>query len=341
MKNTISITREAPQKNRCKELILFGSCTVDWGSKSITETYAKTLNADITVRLTKGFKQMRLLEILKMWAFLFQHRDANCTIICMHRAPTLIAGLFPLPRKGRWITIISSNASCPYVLSKVKRVINDWIYRIAFRRFDAVYSPFPPFCAYYNAQGAQVQLCRYPLPFPVEVIRERTESNTIRVLFIGAAYKRKGGELLLDFWAANPPPGASLTFVCPSPPQSEAKNVRYETNIIIGTDAHRDLLRSHDIMILPTFREPFGFVLLEAINFGLCTITTEVAGAADLVRESGGIVAADPASAITELARICSNPKEVEERKRVCREFVLKYDEEIRQSLTSMLQMKF
>ncbi len=332
------MTREAPQKNRCKELILFGSCA-DWGTKSITEAYARNLNADITIRLSKGFKKMRLSEILSLWIFLYRHRGEHCRIICLHRAPTLIAGLFPFPRKARWIACIDSNASCPYILSKSKRLFNDWIYRMAFRRLDAIYSAFDPFAVYYNLQGMNLQPCRYPLPYPVESVAEHTESSTIRVLFIGAAYKRKGGDLLLDFWAANPPAGASLTFVCPTPPRLEAKSVRYETTITTGNFAHRDLLRSHDIMILPTFRDPFGFALLEAINFGLFTITTEVAGAADLVRESGGIVAADPASAIEELARICRNPEEVEKRKRACREFLVMYDAQIQQAHATMLEM--
>jgi glycosyltransferase involved in cell wall biosynthesis len=339
MKKTIWITRGAPQERRSGELILFGSCTEDWGTKSITETYAKSLEPDITIRLTKGFKKMRLKEILSLWIFLFRHRGEHCRIVCLHRAPTLIAGLFPFPRKARWITVIESNASCPYVLSKAKRLFNDWIYRIVFRRLDAVYSPFGPFCDYYNAQGAKIQPCRYPLPYPAQAVAERTESDTIRVLFIGAAYKRKGGDLLLDYWAANAPAGATLTFVCPSPPRSEAQNVRYETSITTGTEAHRDLLRSHDIMILPTFRDPFGFALLEAMNFGLCAITTQVAGAADLVLESGGIVSADPAKAIQELARICKNPDEVAARKQACREFLLAYDAQIQQAHATMLEM--
>lgn len=41
MKPTIYITRSALQRQRYAELMLFGSCTEDWGTKSIIKTSAR------------------------------------------------------------------------------------------------------------------------------------------------------------------------------------------------------------------------------------------------------------------------------------------------------------
>jgi glycosyltransferase involved in cell wall biosynthesis len=322
---------------RTKKIILFGSCTEDWGTKSITEAYAHLLSPSITIRLDRGLKRMRPMEILKHWRFLYTQRSTEVTVVCLHRAPTLIAGFFPLPRAARWITILESNESCPYGLKGFKRMFYDAVYRLAFRRLDKVYSPFVPFREYYLAQGIPVESCLYPLPFPVEAANEWQSSTITRVLFIGADYQRKGGDLLLDFWARARPQNATLTFVCPVPPVTEAAGVVFLTDITIGTQAHRDLLTSHDVIILPTFQDPFGFALLEAINFGICAITTQAAGAAGIVEASGGIVAETPQDAIMELGNLCLNPDDIKQRQIKCRNFIVSYDQALRESMKQML----
>jgi glycosyltransferase involved in cell wall biosynthesis len=327
----------APVEGDQKKIILFGSCTEDWGTKSITEAYAHLLAPTVTIRLDRGLKRMPPMEIIKLWCFLYRQRKFGVTVVCLHRAPTLIAGLFPLPRSARWITILESNESCPYGLRGFKRMFYDAVYRLAFRRLNAVYSPFVPFREYYKAQGINVQSCLYPLPFSVGSVNEWKPSAQIRVLFIGADYKRKGGDLLLDFWARARPRNAVLTFVCPEPPESNATGVVYMTDITIGTQAHRNLLTSHDIIILPTFQDPFGFALLEAINFGICAITTRAAGAAGIVEDSGGIVAETPQKAIAALENLFMSPDEIRQRQIKCREFVCTYDQALRSSMKQIL----
>jgi glycosyltransferase involved in cell wall biosynthesis len=320
-----------------KKVVLFGSCTDDWGTKSITEAYVSLLSPSITIRLERGLKKMRPLEVLKLWRFLYTQRKTGVTVVCLHRAPTLIAGLFPFPRHARWITILESNESCPYGLTGLRCKFYDAIYRIAFRRLDAVYSPFFPFRKYYQEQGISIKSCFYPLPFPVESLKEWKPAVTTRVLFIGADYTRKGGDLLLAFWAKSKPKNATLTFVCPSPPMYDSDDVVFLTEIKIGTPAHHNLLTNHDIIILPTFQDPFGFALLEAINFGICAITTSAAGAASIVIESGGIVANTPQAAIAELAELCNNPEDIKERQLKCRNFVHNYDQALRDSMNQIL----
>ena len=109
------------------------------------------------------------------------------------------------------------------------------------------------------------------------------------------------------------------------------------TDITIGTQAHRNLLTSHDIIILPTFQDPFGFALLEAINFGICAITTRAAGAAGIVEDSGGIVAETPQKAIAALENLFMSPDEIRQRQIKCREFVCTYDQALRSSMKQIL----
>jgi glycosyltransferase involved in cell wall biosynthesis len=213
----------------------------------------------------------------------------------------------------------------------------DAVYRYAFSRLDAVYSPFLPFREYYGSQGVNVNSCLYPLPYPVDSANDWQPSEKIRILFIGADYKRKGGDLLLNYWQKSRPANAELTFVCPDPPTTNTQGVIFLTDIKIGTVAHRELLTCHDVMILPTFQDPFGFALLEAINFGICTITTEHAGAAEIVRNAGGIVADNPEESIKALDKLCETPNEINLRRHKCREFLVQYEAELLNSFEKMI----
>src|SRR5581483_3310326 len=51
-----------------------------------------------------------------------------------------------------------------------------------------------------------------------------------------------------------------------------------------------EIMRSHSVYCMPSYGEPFGMTILEAMASGLPVVTTNVGGPAFLVREEGGRV---------------------------------------------------
>lgn len=203
---------------------------------------------------------------------------------------------------------------------------------------DAVYSPSQGFRDYYNHLGANISPCIYPLP---KIIPEKFRAGNlspVKLLFVGADYRRKGGDILLNAWKQISPTNATLTFVCPSPPDEIIPGVYYLRDIKAGTLEQILLFQEHDIFVLPTILEPFGFALLEAVNSGMCAVTTEAAGAAQIVRDSGGIVTDTAMSACKAAINLSQSPAEIHERRKNCINFLPQYEQRAKKSLDSIVQ---
>ena len=245
-----------------------------------------------------------------------QQRDT----LCLFNTPTLL-GAF-IPRNGKRtkrVAILDWTANCPRVADKPHRRLYDTVYRIAFSRMDAVASPSKEFRDFYTSKRTTIRPILYPLPYPEYRPEPRALEGGIKVLFIGADLERKGGHLLLDGWETNQPEGMSLTFVTPKSPDRCIEGVSFRNDIEAGTPEHRQLFETHDLLILPSYSEPFGYVLLEAINFGLVPLTPQTTGAADIVKDAGGLLSATPESCIEDLFTLVSRRPEIETRKRqVC-----------------------
>ena len=75
------------------------------------------------------------------------------------------------------------------------------------------------------------------------------------------------------------------------------------------------LYQSHDVFLFPSFREPTGGVILEAMRYGLPVISTSVGGPGFLVTEDSGVVVAatNPDQMAIELsdaiAKLASDPE--------------------------------
>jgi glycosyltransferase involved in cell wall biosynthesis len=53
-------------------------------------------------------------------------------------------------------------------------------------------------------------------------------------------------------------------------------------------DSIGEIMRSHSVYCMPSYGEPFGMTILEAMASGVPVVTTNVGGPAYLVREQGG-----------------------------------------------------
>jgi len=105
----------------------------------------------------------------------------------------------------------------------------------------------------------------------------------MRAVFIGADFMRKGGDILMQ--VANLPEFADMEWhlVTKSPPASPPANVTCYTNFDTDADGMRDLVRTCDVLVLPTRADCSAIVVLEAGACGIPSIATDVAGIADLV----------------------------------------------------------
>ncbi len=119
-----------------------------------------------------------------------------------------------------------------------------------------------------------------------------------RVLFVGGDFRRKGGDLLLD-WHRERAAGTELHLVTREPVPS-GPNVFVYPDIHPNTPALRQLYHDCDVFALPSRGECFGIATVEAMGAGLPVVVTDVGGTADIVEDgaNGLVVPADDAQAL-------------------------------------------
>jgi len=311
--------------------------TADHGTRSISHAFERALRPERTMLMPRGFRRSGLRALLAGLRFVSGAESAGLNVICLFNAPVMLGAVAPFHRKGSRIGILDWTETYPSGRSGKKMDVYNWLYCQAFRRLQVTASPVDGFREYFGKMGIPIRNCMYPMPYPDNVGTPREPIATVRLLYIGGDYKRKGGDVLLQMWAEARPNNAQLTFVCPKPPIENLEGVRFLKDIRSGTPEHRRLLEDHDILLLPTRQEPFGYVLLEAINSGLVCVTTRAAGAADIVKESGGLIAYNPEAAVKSAFDLCSCHELVALlSKRSC-DFVPKYQAAFLKSVNSLI----
>jgi len=284
-----------------------------------------------------GFRRSGPRVLLAALRFVSRAERDGLKVICLFNAPVILGAVASFRKNPPRIGILDWTETYPSGRVGMKMGVYDWLYCQAFKRLQVTASPVKGFREYFGKMGVPIRDCMYPMPFPDYVACPRAAKSTVRLLYIGGDYKRKGGDVFLQMWTEARPTNAELTFVCPNPPIENLKGVRFLRDIHSGTPEHRRLLEDHDILVLPTRQEPFGYVLLEAINSGLVCVTTVAAGAARIVKDSGGLVADDPESAVKTAFDLCANHESIAIlSKRAC-EFVPKYQEAFLRKLDQLL----
>jgi len=141
---------------------------------------------------------------------------------------------------------------------------------------------------------------------------EITGADHLRVLYVGGDVKRKGGDLLYEAFRSRLQGTCTLTMVTnehlePCLGLTVCQGVRY------GSPEHLELMRSHDILVLPTHQDSGPQVIGEAAAAGLAVLTTRQALGAPHVIENGvnGIIADSPAACIEALAELLNDPGKI------------------------------
>ena len=127
----------------------------------------------------------------------------------------------------------------------------------------------------FNVGGA-VNLDEIPAPPALD-----KDYSRARVLFLGAEFQRKGGDVLLRAWerVREALPEAELHVAGPARPAAAAPaGVVYHGFLRKSDPAQRSeleaLFRSASLFVLPSLYEPFGIAPLEAMLYGLpCLVT--------------------------------------------------------------------
>jgi len=200
--------------------------------------------------------------------------------------------------------------------------------RRLYRSADAVVTYGPHVSAYVRARGAHnVQVApqavdndfwRSSEGGPSAEDRQRSQAAT-RFLFVGRPAPEKGVEVLLDAWRMSGlgPPAAALTlagvasYAGAAGEHGSAGGAQdgVERLGVLSPVELRGLYAACDALVVPsiptpTFREPWGLVVNEAMNRGLAVIASDAVGAAagGLVRDghNGLVVAAGDSRALAD-----------------------------------------
>jgi len=151
--------------------------------------------------------------------------------------------------------------------------------------------------------GVNVRDWQRPTP------RQRHE-GPVKILFVGADLKRKGGLLLLEAFRPLRPLGVELHVVTKDRVVPEPGVFVYH-DMQPNSQALKDLYHRCDIFALPTFGDTQPLVLSEAGAAGMAVLSTDVAAIPEIVRnnETGLIVPAGDTAAISEaLRRLAASP---------------------------------
>jgi glycosyltransferase involved in cell wall biosynthesis len=131
-------------------------------------------------------------------------------------------------------------------------------------------------------------------------------TGPVRVLFVGGAFARKGGDLLLRIVQRPGFPDCRLDIVSRDPVVSTTPHVHLHAGISAGSDALRKLYREADIFVLPT-RADFAptNAVIEAMASGLPVITTDTGGLSRVVTDgtTGYVVPVDDEEALSSRMR--------------------------------------
>jgi len=133
----------------------------------------------------------------------------------------------------------------------------------------------------------------------------RAGGNRLELLFIGADFMRKGGDLLVKLAQDPAFHDVRFNFVTQAYRGPAADNIRVFEGITPNSPGMLALLREADLYALPTRADSHAIASLEAMAMELPVITTPVGGVPDVVEEgvTGYLVPKDDPSALADRIR--------------------------------------
>jgi glycosyltransferase involved in cell wall biosynthesis len=133
---------------------------------------------------------------------------------------------------------------------------------------------------------------------PNPALREASP-QPLKVLFVGGDFRRKGGDLLLEWYKLQDPNTVELHIVTREPVDSGLGVYVYH-NVQPNSAQLISLYQSSDLFVLPSLGECFGIATVEAMAAGLPVIASHVGGTADIIEvgRNGFIVPGNDVAAL-------------------------------------------
>ncbi len=149
-------------------------------------------------------------------------------------------------------------------------------------------------------------------PAPLDYVERRPDDRQrpLRAVWAGPFSLRKGAHYLLKAWQIFKP-GTAATLDIYGAMALPERLLRDQPDgvVVHGSVPQSQLFQAFqaaDVLVFPTLSDGYGMVIAEALAHGLPVITTDQAGAADLITPANGLVvpAADP-DALADALRWC------------------------------------
>jgi glycosyltransferase involved in cell wall biosynthesis len=168
-----------------------------------------------------------------------------------------------------------------------------------------------------GADPAKVFSVPYAAPPPIAAVPvdDEIDRRLLTVLWAGSFSLRKGAHYMLEAWRLLRAGGNARLHVYGKPQLHPRQGAAALEGVTFhGSVAHPVLFAAYkaaDVLVFPTLSDGFGMVVTEAMAHGLPVITTDKAGAADLVSPDNGLIvpAADP-RALADALQWCLDNRE-------------------------------
>lgn len=141
---------------------------------------------------------------------------------------------------------------------------------------------------------------------------EAGANRPLNLLFVGADFVRKGGDLLVRLADDREFQDVQFHLVTKSYRGPAAPNVHVHADMTTNSEPMVSLFREADLFVLPTRADSHAIASLEAMAMGLPVITTPVGGVPDIMEEgrTGFLVPPDDLAALAErIRRLRSDPE--------------------------------
>jgi glycosyltransferase involved in cell wall biosynthesis len=215
-----------------------------------------------------------------------------------------------LPEQAKTADLIYTWGSFPFASSKPFMVELDNPYCLTFYSQNAA-ALFKPLIRHYLRKAARIvclskacqahctavygeefqEKTRVLYPFSEQqpwVPLER--SGPFRFLFVGLQFRIKGGPELLKAFHELSEPNISLTIISSVPEEVKQQYADDRRIHFVSPVSREELFTRYfpesDILVLPSFYESFGMVLLEALSFGLGLIATHVYATPEIIEDN-------------------------------------------------------
>ena len=115
--------------------------------------------------------------------------------------------------------------------------------------------------------------------------RERHDEGPVRLLFAGYDFERKGGYDLLNVFQQHFADRAELHLMTTAPIMVDHPRVHIHRDVTAFTPVWHELYASSDVFVMPTYRDSFGMVYLEAMAAGLPVIGSRLSAIPEIISD--------------------------------------------------------